>query len=126
MNRRGFLGGLAAIFAVPFLKSNPEPEKLPDNLYLLDSGIEEKRTMTLYNLKTGEPSETLTNMVGQQLSKKFDDGTPVYTYIKEIAPELRHGSLKCYFCSKSNIPDKENLYLHMTNRHRKEYGELNA
>lgn len=102
--------------------------------------------MIIWNTKTGEQSHILDYMKDQYLSRKFEDGSPIWQdYKPDIEPRT---GFKCLLhednyggrlvrasfnsngtavmetlptCCKSNIPDKENLHLHMTNKHRLEY-----
>jgi hypothetical protein len=130
------------------LKAEAAPE--PGDLKLSskvegESGIPEMSVTELksagwvyiYDTKTRERSITNRNMLKTQLTKKRQDGTPVFTTNKPTEPPFR-GTLKCWLhlddpnrshyddiglpiCKKSNLTSPYQVRRHMEKRHRTEF-----
>ena len=94
----------------------------------------------LYNTRTGEPSRVLGNMLKAQLSKKYPDGTRVFTPAKPMEGPYR-GTIKCQLhaehpnreqyaawgfatCHKATLPSEYQLNQHMRVNHSAELATI--
>ena len=97
----------------------------------------------VYNVRTGDRSTVNRNMLEQQLSKTFEDGTYAFTTRKPEGLEPSKGKIKCMLhaddpnrekynsmglpvCRKANIVASHDLRIHMEKRHRREWATING
>ena len=100
----------------------------------------------IWSTRTREPSKVLSYLKDNYMSRTYDDGSPVWQDTKPVEDPER-GSIRCLLhsdlwggktivvgykkngihlleimpiCRKSNIPDHDNMMLHMQNRHARE------
>lgn len=130
------------------------PEPGSNDSKMLNSKVEEQVAPTfiakvesagyayIYDTRTGERSLTNRNMLTQQLKKKRDDGTTVFTTVKPNVEPFK-GIFKCFLhpddsnrkhydemglavCKKSNLRNAYEVKRHMIKRHPVEWGALEA
>ena len=128
IRRRGFLAGIAVFLASPIgyitgekiftSKDFPSIEEMAIKLgYRMDQSSER---ITMWNRVTREPSLFLSGALSNYTRRKDNHGNLIWTQDKpNIGPD--RGNTHCYVCNKSNILDKNNLVLHMQNRHQLEW-----
>ena len=96
----------------------------------------------VYDNRTGDRSVVNRNMLQQQLQKRREDGSYIFTTQKpDIEPPM--GSIKCVLhkddpnrkhydrlglptCRKSNIVASHDLRIHMEKRHRREWATIDG
>ena len=113
-----------------------------DGLSMTSTELRSAGWVYVYNNLTGSRSTVNRNMLQQQLQKRREDGSYIFTTQKpDIEPSM--GSIKCVLhkdnpnrehynrlglptCRKSNIVASHDLRIHMEKRHRREWATIDG